>query len=324
MKGAETLSKQKIASLLGPAVAAPSTHNTQPWIFRVRGRAVRFEADFSRWLKIADPEKRELFLSAGAALENFLVALEHEGVGYRLRFPGAAEGAELAATVELLAGGRKSAKLRDAALFEAIPKRMTDRKAYRPSPLAPEHLAALRGCVHEEGLRVEYRDDPRILTVVDEYMQLADAIQFADPAYREELSFWIGQGVYGTPWLMSKLGQLAVSQVHFGKLAARRNREALQGAPLFAVICAARDDRESLVKGGQALERVWLRATALGIGMQPMSQIVEVPALRAQLASLLGAQGWLPLQPFRLGYADLKGKKTPRRAASELTRFESE
>lgn len=311
------ISREKILGLLEMAILAPSTHNTQPWRFRIQGSTVHVETDSSRWLRVADPDKRELFLSVGCAIENLLVAAEHFGLGYRLRYPDRAQAPDVAVRIEIVAQ-KSTSSFRHPSLFEAIAARHTDRKPYRHTPLRTEDLAALQNCVVEEDLQLVVCSNPRTLNIVDEYSQLADAIQFADPAYRDEIGFWIGQGAYGTPWLLSKLGQLAISQVHRGKLLEKREGEALLGASLFAAICSRRDDCTSHIKSGQALERVWLRATSLGIGIQPLSQIVEVPALRVQLGALLGNEAEFVQQPFRLGYSNRGGKSPPRRALKEF------
>lgn len=61
------------------AILAPSTHNTLPWSFRIVGNGIDVFADRSRWLRVADPDQRELLLSVGCALENLVIAAEHFG-----------------------------------------------------------------------------------------------------------------------------------------------------------------------------------------------------------------------------------------------------
>jgi len=46
--------------LVNYAVLAPSTHNTQPWLFKVGGEKLELYADRTRSLAVADPEDREL------------------------------------------------------------------------------------------------------------------------------------------------------------------------------------------------------------------------------------------------------------------------
>ena len=46
--------------LIEQATRAPSSHNTQPWLFRVSAEAVEVHADRSRALPVNDPHDREL------------------------------------------------------------------------------------------------------------------------------------------------------------------------------------------------------------------------------------------------------------------------
>ncbi len=54
--------------LVSYAVLAPSSYNTQPWLFRVRGDTLEIIADRCRGLPVVDPNDRELTISCGTAL----------------------------------------------------------------------------------------------------------------------------------------------------------------------------------------------------------------------------------------------------------------
>lgn len=57
--------EEQATFLLLYAILAPSSHNSQPWEFTVTGNEIAVGADESRWLEVADPEKRELYISVG-------------------------------------------------------------------------------------------------------------------------------------------------------------------------------------------------------------------------------------------------------------------
>ena len=62
------------------AVRAPSSHNTQPWLFRLVGDdALELYADRTRALPVVDPRDRELTISCGAALFHVRAALRGPG-----------------------------------------------------------------------------------------------------------------------------------------------------------------------------------------------------------------------------------------------------
>ncbi|MGA8209327.1 MAG: hypothetical protein WB798_04150, partial [Nocardioidaceae bacterium] len=74
-----------VDDLLELACRAPSVHNTQPWLWRVHGTRVELYADFQRQLVQADPQRRDLLISCGAALHHLQVAAQALGWSARVR-----------------------------------------------------------------------------------------------------------------------------------------------------------------------------------------------------------------------------------------------
>ena len=70
---------EKWKFLLQYAVLAPSSHNTQPWLFHVRGNDLELYADRTRSCHIVDPDGRELIMSCGCALFHLRSAMAHFG-----------------------------------------------------------------------------------------------------------------------------------------------------------------------------------------------------------------------------------------------------
>lgn len=308
---------EKLTHLLRYAILAPSSHNTQPWLFGVDARSIRIYADRSRWLRVADPDQRELHVSIGCALETLLIAAEHFGYAHQVAYLPEGEEDELIALVTFEEEGQPSS-FRLPELFEAIAARRTNHHPYDGRPVPAEDVERLQACCVEEGLLLHLTDDPEIKRAVDELVVRADALQFADPEWREELGYWMGQGVFGTPWLMSKVSQLAVTYLNMGKGTGKKDSELLMSAPLLAVISSLDDDRASQVRAGQVFQRVALMATALDVSVHPMSQILEIPELKAQVADLIPAAGVVPQHTFRLGYTDQEEDHTPRRPLAEV------
>jgi nitroreductase len=86
---------------------------------------------------------------------------------------------------------------------------------------------------------------------------------------------------------------------------------------VLAVVSSPADDHTSQVRAGQVFERVALMATALGVRVHPMSQILEIPELKAKTAELIPTPDVVPQHTFRLGYADPEEDHTPRRPLAE-------
>ena len=197
--------------LLRYAILAPSTKNSQPWAFSVQGNRVHIIADLRRGQLIADPGRRELYISLGCALENLLVAAEHFGFRHGVSYFPEPGNDELAVTVLFAPGGVPS-YARAGATLSAIVRRHNDNSVFRDAPVPDELRRRLIACCVEPELRVNLTDDRHFRRWIEALTLQADRIEFANPAFRKELGYWIGQGVFGAPPLLAGLGQLAVSR----------------------------------------------------------------------------------------------------------------
>ncbi len=299
--------------LLKYAILAPSCLNIQPWRFELDDSCIRIAVDKGRWRKIADRDQRELYISAGCALENLLIAAEYFGYDYQTSYCGD----ELAAAVKLYPGGKPSS-FRGPDLFDSIPKRCTNRKIYENKPLSPEELKCLQDVCIEDSLMLHLtaRADTKIKAC--ELIKRAYRIQLSNMDYRKELGYWLGQGLFADSWTKSKIAQMAAMNISISKSQAEKISELTRSAPAFGIICSKEDDRFAQIAAGQVLERVWLQAAALGIGLHPVSQILEVPELKEEMSGLLPIPDACPQIAFGLGYADCKAKHLPRRPMSEF------
>jgi nitroreductase len=304
--------------LLRYAILAPSARNSQPWRFEVEGNQVEVYADPRVPQPIADPEGREVYISLGCALENLLVAADHFGIGHEVTYFPEGTGSDLVARMTVEPGASRS-PARDEITLDALFHRRNDNTRYRSAPL-PKHVRArLQACCVEPDLRLDLTDDRLFQRWVDQLTREADRHEFADPEFRKELAACIGQGAFGTSRVVSRLSALAVSRLDLGEAVARQDHELIASAALLGLISAHTDDHFAHVRAGQLFERVWLTATTMGVHLQPMSQTMRHPELRAAVAELVPETGWKPLHLFRLGYPRedrQAGHRTTRRPAS--------
>jgi len=307
--------KQRLSFLLRYAILAPSSHNTQPWKFAVADQEIRVYVNNDRWLRVADRDRRELYTSVGCALENLLLAAEHFGYGHAVSYFPDPGNDRFVASVKMIDGGG-SQRFRGGEMFEAIFARHTNHKQYEARTIARSKLEQIESCSGDDDISILLTDEAGVRRKVDDLINRADAIQFSDPEFCEELAYWISKGVFGVPWLLSKLGHLAVSYLDLGQITPKREPELLMSAPVFGLISSKADDRETQVRVGQVFERVYLTVAMLGLAIQPMSQLVQIPGIKSELVHL-APEGLTPQQPFRLGYAEPEGKHTPRRNLEE-------
>lgn len=307
--------EEKLAFLVGYAVLAPSSHNTQPWRFAVDGPTVVIRPDTERWLAVADPFKRELHISVGCALENLLIAAERFGFGHSVAVEEGGPGGTATVTVRF-DPSRHASPFRPPELFDAIILRQTSHGPFDGRAIPPEDLDRLRKTCVDEDTVLRLTTDTGTRLKIDDLIVFADAVLMADPAYTEELARWIRERVFGTSWLVSRISSLAVRYLKLGNTVAARDSNAVLTASAFGVLCTASDTPASHIASGQAFERLSLAARSLGIDVQPMSQVLEVPDLREKLGRLIEEPN--PVHCFRLGYTARTGPHTPRRPVAEV------
>src|SRR5215208_6473163 len=226
--------------LLRYAILAPSTKNSQPWAFSVQGNRVHIIADLSRAQTIADPGRRELYISLGCALENLVVAAEHFGFRHGIAYFPEQGHEELAATVVFGPGGVPS-HARAGATLAAILRRHNDNSVYRSSPVPEQLRLRLMACCVEPDLRIHLTDDRHFRQWIDALTLEADRVEFANPAFRKELGYWIGQGVFGERPLLARLERMALSRIDLGEPVAQQDHAIVESAALLGLICATGD-----------------------------------------------------------------------------------
>jgi Nitroreductase family len=314
--------------LLRYAVLAPSSHNTQPWLFRLHGRAVDLHADRARRLPVVDPDDRELTMSCGAALYTLRLALAAFAVDvWVTELPRPAE-PDLLARVELTGSPAPGPTPDEATLFAAITRRHTSRARFEPDPVPDAVVGELRAAARAEGAWL-YEVPGWRHAAVAKLLARADRLQMADPAFRAELAHWLrpshthhDDGIpgyaLGRGEIESVVAPLVVRTFDMGAGQAASDEHLLADAPLLAVLGTLEDTVASWLRAGQALQRVLLTATALGLEASFLNQPIEVPTLRRHLARDLGVSG-LPQLLLRIGHGP-RGSTTPRRPVADVLR----
>ena len=316
---------EKLRAAVRYAVHAPSSHNSQPWQFRIRDSSLELRADRTRGLAVVDPDDRELVISCGAALFFLRLALRHFGCAPQVeRLPDATE-PDLLARVRIAGVWERTAV--DEALFRAIPARHTNRLPCLDRVL-PEHLPdTLEAAAREEGAWLHVFRTAAARSAAADLIAEGDRWQMADKRFRRELAAWLrpnrGARLDGMPGyamglgdVMSAAGPFVVRTFDVGRGAAARDRELAAGSPMLALVGTRRDTPGDWLAAGEAVAHVLLRAQVDGVSASFLNQPIEVPELRSRLERILGRDGF-PQLLLRLGFAPPVAA-TPRRPVSDV------
>lgn len=322
-------------ALIGAAVLAPSDWNTQPWRFEVDPGSIRLHADTQRALPASDPDRRGLMVSLGAALENLLVAARAYGLQPTVRYAAADRTAvDAVAEVTWLEAGPR----RDHELFDALTERRTNRRNYDGRGLMPQIRAQLSAQV-ADGPRLYWLDGRDALRELADLVHDAVRVSVSNRLFQAERHGWLrsslqdaelrGDGMPEDALCMSGpanwfAGHYYDPKSWFLRLGAgslaNRAREGVRSAGAVVLLTTTARDESACLLGGQAYERLALKATQLGLAHQPINAPLELDRFRAPLLRQFGVTGEEPLMLVRCGH-DGPVPHTPRRAVSVVATF---
>jgi len=313
---------EALVDAVATATRAPSMHNTQPWRFRVSPEAIEVHVDPERVLPVADPTWRAARLACGAALFNLRLALAVQGWSPVVTLMPDHRVATLVA--RLTFEHARPASPEERALFEAIPRRRSNRYPFLDTPIPLEHRARLRDAAARESAWLDFLLGPAAISMISELAHAADRQLNRNPDYRAEIAGWTRyDGEPCTDGVPEAAGG-PVPQPY--ELLPRRDfgsrepsRRDYETEPLIGVLGSLSDLPVDQLMAGQALQRVLLTATHHGLVASLISQPIEVAEIREQLRIGLGRYG-PPQILLRIGYGT-PGVSAPRRPASEVVEF---
>ncbi|MEA1938083.1 MAG: hypothetical protein U9N14_03205 [Pseudomonadota bacterium] len=303
----------KLAFAVRYAILSPSSHNTQPWRFRICDDRLDLIADRTHALVVIDPDGRQLAMSCGAAL--FTLRLALRALGQKEKTNILPEGSEsnVIATVRIVGEGEPRAA--DKSLFAAILTRRTNRLPFENKPVDVALLARLEEAAVAEGAWFAAFADQKDREALAEIIAKADAVQGKDRRFRRELDAWVrqnrpegtertdGMPGYGVTFadLMAGAQPLVLRTFEWGDGQAAKDRQLAEESNVLAVLGMDGEDLEHWVRGGQALAHVLLVAESAGLAVSYLNQPVEVRSMWPELMNGIGRDG-MPHHILRIGY----------------------
>jgi nitroreductase len=317
--------RAQLEYLIRYAILAPSTHNSQPWRFRVRDdQAIEVWSDATRLLERLDPDRRQLFMSCGAALANLRVAMRRFGNIDLVEYLPSPQRPDWLATVFL--GPEHAVSERDQRLCAAIPRRRTNCNPFLERPVSEELAEQILAAVSQPGTWM-VRLHPHAKLEIADAVARADREQLADPRFRAELAEWLtprgSRRADGVPMERTDLptalplaASMIVRHVDLGDRTAVRDEARATRSPMLTVLGTTEDTPLAWLLAGESMQEALLTAAELGLSTSFLNQAIEEPGLRRKVAEAAGHEG-LPQLIMRWGYGPTI-TPTPRRPLPEV------
>jgi nitroreductase/molybdopterin/thiamine biosynthesis adenylyltransferase len=289
----------QVRELVDAAMHAPSEGNRQPWRFVYRGedRTLLVYQDRTRTGGPGDDVGRQMALIAiGAAIENICVA-----VG----------GQQRKATVQLFPDPKDPdliAALRfeprpeshDDPLVTQIRQRMTNRQLGTRAHLSAVHAQVLSAAARDSGAKLQLCTARETIDELSRLLTEAERIRLLSPVLQGELLHtlrWNDEEVEKTRDGISvesystSGGEAAMLRIIRSSQVIKLLRDVNGGgaltASLFQAIASSAcvglltisgTGPDAFVRGGRAMQQVWLTATALGIATHPVNSFISMLA----------------------------------------------
>jgi hypothetical protein len=275
------------------ATLAASSHNTQPWQFRVATDAITILPDRNRRCPVVDPDDAHLYKSLGCAAENLVHAASMQGCTAEVRYDDSAD----AVVVKL----EHAADVTPTDLSEALATRQCTKSDYDGAPLDEVDLAALTQDDYGDEVRLRLITDAESIATVTTLVEQGNIAQLSDSSFRRELVAWIRfnprsalltrDGLAGRvsrqPPLPTAVGRFLAPVLISASQQVKADTARIRTSAGIAVFLTSEDTRRAWIKAGRAYERFSLRAELLDIRSAFINQPIEVPELRTKLRAFL-------------------------------------
>lgn len=309
--------KERILFLLRYAVLAPSTHNTQPWNFKVENRSCEIHLDESKCLPKADPLNRCAWISIGCCLENLSIAARYYGMLDKVDLNGS-----VSVSFDQLAEADEGLGY----LLETIPKRRTARGAFRDEKVDDSSRKKLvdvsREYTENEPINVHFIYEKEKIGLLANLTQKGVRMAHSDPGFRREMSQWINHnytskkdGMPGysltMPTLISFVFPFLLRFFDMGRFIGKKSSDTVSSSPLVCIITSENRSPDDWVKVGRVVERMMLEAQSMGLQTSIFVAATEFGDTDEEIKKKM-TNGEDPQFLFCIGKMDISAKLTPK------------
>lgn len=316
-----TNTQELIPRVVGAAILAPSSHNTQPWQFSKEGERLIISPDLRRRLLISDPTDRQMYLSLGAAVANIKIASHYHGFEVNEQIIANADGS-VSKSFAFDGGYIPSDDI--AQLYGAIPRRVSNRTVHTQEVIPNSARQSLEGINSLDGIGAALIEDQERKNELALLVYRASTQILTNPYFTNELANWIRSnftrefdGMPGFGFGLDDIDSLIFNRivVSGGMVpeGPRRDLELLtKKTASIGIISTNEDNPEAWYRAGEAYQNLALKAANLGLSTNILAALVETARYPEDLQRLIQTDQ-RPQIMFRMGFSSVPVEHSPRR-----------
>jgi hypothetical protein len=320
--------EEKIKFLLQYAILAPSTHNSQPWLFKIKEGFCEVYYDKNLRLPYADPEGRDLFISVGCAIENLIIASKYLDVFESIAFDHYVDDNPIAIVkFKNLNTKKLQPNLNFKPLTETILKRINARGIFQNKKVDQEIINSILSRIKNDNYLLD-QIDVKFINSKEKIKKIASltaqGIQkaYKDPLFRKEMSKWLHNSMTskkeGLPGYALKVSMILsfilptlVRFKDLGNLLGKLNKKSINSAPLVCIINTSNENPYTWLQVGRLAERLMLEFNKHLYQTSIFVAAIEMGDSQKEVQNLLKTNK-KPQFLFVVGQIDSLHRKTPR------------
>jgi len=286
------MKKEIILNILKAAVRAPSGDNSQPWRFEVSNNNIKIYNLPEKDNPIFNYKQRGSHIAHGALIENIIIAAKENGMNVKVNLFPQGTSSDFIAEIDLL----PDQSIKKDPLFEFIFKRAINRKHYEDKLLTDEEKKFIFDDLKEidNGKIILIEDKNKVEKLgkafsINEVVMLENKFLhkyfFNDVRWTDEQEREYKTGLYAktmelkppelavfkilSHWRINKI----LCKLGIAKFIAKENAKGYGTGTIGAIIMKD-GSPESYIKAGMIMQRIWLKATQLGLSLHPVTGVV--------------------------------------------------
>ncbi|MEK7650048.1 MAG: nitroreductase family protein [Patescibacteria group bacterium] len=282
--------REDVEKILNIAIWAPSGDNSQPWRFEVLGGQINVLNVPTKDTSLYNHNQRASLVACGALVENIKIAASHFGYEVSISlFPGGYD-SDLVATIFLVQKHQNSNFL-----YSWITKRVSNRKPYKTDRLTDDEKSELISAASSFGdIRILIADDRGLIAMLADAASVNERVVLENKKLRqflfdhitwstkediEKKGFFVktlelkGAQIIGFRLFRYQFFVRILNKLGISRLVSRDNAKLYKQSGVIVAITAPSDSPQSYLKSGMAMQRFWLTATEMNLGVQPLTGI---------------------------------------------------
>ena len=305
------------------AVLAPSSHNSQPWSFKVvDDNTISISVEPTRRLLESDKNDRQAIISVGCAIANIEILADYHG------YTCAIENGRDGALAVLRFSKQGTTHLGDKNhLANFMQKRVTNRSPHEDKHLDQGTLNTIQSR-SPNSIRVDVVTDHAVVQQLGAVAIDAGIAALDDPGFRHELSSYLksnstrsstgmpGFGL-GFPAPMALLAPVLIWLFNMEKSAKKQNTALFEETAGVLIISTKNDTKNDWLSVGQLYEHISLMSARVGMATAPLAAAIQIGKHYRDIQKILNITE-RPQFFARIGFPTKSIKHSPRLTSEKV------